>query len=145
MKHFRLSFLVVAMAALCSGLVMGCSDSDKDNLPANPVIDNPSGRSAQMWYFGYKDYDRTFRIRWPTYFTTARGVGPGSYTLVNGERAEFRSYDTDRGAQRASYTIAGPENRFTGEVLCVLYSADGQALGWFRTVHGAADNQGSLP
>jgi hypothetical protein len=114
-------------------------------LPTNPTIPaNPSGSSAQLWYFGYKSYDNTFRIRWPTYFATALGVGKGSYTMVAGQKAGFRSYDTDNGAKRPSYTIDGPKSRFSGTVTCILYSSHGQALAWFKA-NSQATTQGRLP
>lgn len=113
-------------------------------LPTNPSIPN-SGSSREQWYFGYKSYDGTFRIRWPTYFATTYGVGPGSYNTVNGQRATFRSFDVDNGARRPSYTIPGPSSRFRGEVTCILYSSSGTALGWFRTNYGGSRTSGSLP
>ncbi len=166
-------FLMVVYAGLMIGLMYastGCSlDDSSDNsgesasaagegaessalstpaytdLPNNPSIPaNPSGTSRQLWYFGYKSYDNTFRIRWPTHFATSMGVGPGSYTMVDGQRASFRSFDTDYGAKRPSYTIRGPKNRFRGDVLCILYSEDGRALGWF-VANADVTSQGRLP
>lgn len=119
--------------------------SSTNALPTNPTIPaNPSGTSAQLWYFGYKSYDNTFRIRWPTHFATALGVGSGSYTTVNGQTARFRSFDTDNGAKRPSYTISGPKSRFSGTVTCILYSSRGQALAWFKA-NSQATTQGRLP
>jgi hypothetical protein len=145
----------VALAALAAMLLAGCDTMTSDDnsggatsggapspgdLPDNPPV---SGR-GQSWYFGYKSYDNTFRIRWPTYFATALGVGPGSYTLVEGQQADFRGYDTDNGSKRPSYTIRGPSSRFSGVVTCVLYSAGGEALGWFQA-NAEATTQGTLP
>ncbi len=121
------------------------TDPSLETLPSNPSVPpTPEGSSAELWYFGYKDYDNTFRIRWPTYFAVSLGVGEGSYTLVNGERARFRSFDTDHGAKRPSYTMPGPSGRLNGTVTCVLYSHSGVALAWFRTTAGAT-TQGRLP
>jgi hypothetical protein len=114
--------------------------SDPVALPDNPQV---SGR-GQQWYFGYKSYDNTFRIRWPTYFATSLGVGSGSYTLVDGQVAGFRGYDTDNNSKRPSYTTPGPKSRFSGVVTCVLYSSSGQALGWFKADAGGT-SQGNLP
>ena len=115
------------------------------DLPTNPSVpSNPSGTSRQLWYFGYKDYDRTFRVRWPTYFSTTMGIGSGSYTMIDGQRAKFRSYDTDHGAKRPSYTISGPKSRFSGDVICILYTSSGTPVAWFRTDAGAT-RQGRLP
>lgn len=116
------------------------------DLPVNPPVPgNPSGTRMQLWYFAYKSYDNTFRIRWPTYFYTEYGVGPGSYTLVDGQRAEFRNHWTDDGVStRPSYTIRGPQSRFSGEVLCILYDRRGNALAWFTT-RAPGTTQGRLP
>ncbi len=116
------------------------------DLPSNPAVPRSTGASRdQEWYFAYKSYDNTFRIRWPTYFYTVHRVGEGSYTLVNGQRARFRSYWRDGGptAIRPSYTIPGPQSRFSGQVLCVLYSASGEPLAWFVTPAGGG--RGHLP
>jgi len=115
------------------------------SLPTNPALPpNTAGTNDQRWYFGWKDHDGTFRMRWPTYFWTKHAVGAGSYVLVNELRAEFRSYDTDGGAKRPSYSLPGPRSRVTGEVLCVLVSKDGERLAWFRT-RSDATTQGDLP
>jgi hypothetical protein len=116
------------------------------NLPNNPSVPaNPSGTSRQLWYFGYKSYDNTYRIRWPTYFATQLNMGPGSYTTVNGERAPFRSYDTDNNSKRPSYTIpAARGTRFSGEVLCILYTQNNEPVAWFKT-SASGVTQGRLP
>jgi hypothetical protein len=116
------------------------------DLPNNPSVPaNPSGTSRQLWYFGYKSYDNTYRIRWPTYFATELNIGPGSYTTVNGERARFRSFDTDNNSNRPSYTIPAQRGtRFRGEVLCILYNKNDQPIAWFRT-SASGRSQGSLP
>jgi hypothetical protein len=113
---------------------------DPGSLPNNPDV---SGR-CQQWYFGYKSYDNSYRIRWSNYFATDLGLGPGSYCTVNGEVATFRSYDTDNGCKRPSYTTRGPSSRFNGEVTCILYTPSGQAVGWFKA-NGDATTQGMLP
>jgi len=148
--------LLSAMMAASVLLMAGCESSDSSSsssdsqtegaLPKNPTLDDQAGDTKQMWSFGYKDYDHTFRLRWPTYFATDLGVGPGSYNTVNGERAEFRGFDYDDGAQRASYTLPGPSYRLcdtSTELTCVLYSADGQALAWFKT-YVPAEGEGML-
>lgn len=149
-------FIISIFLAGLALLPMGCGEDGgsgnpngvipgPEDLPANPAVPaNPSGSSAQLWYFGYKSYDNTFRIRFPTYFATALGVGPGSYTLVNGQNARFRGFDTDHRARRPSYTIPGPKSRFSGIVTCILYSAEAKALGWF-TAPAHSTTQGSLP
>jgi hypothetical protein len=105
-----------------------------ESLPVNPPIpDNPAGTSAQLYYFNFKSYDNTFRIRWPSYFATDLGVGPGSYVMVNDQRAEFRSFDKDSGAQRPSYTMPGPESRLSAPYRCILHAADGRVIAWFET------------
>lgn len=115
------------------------------DLPTNPQIPaSTPGSNDQLWYFSYKTHDNTFRIRWPTYFYTVHRVGPGSYTLVNGLRANFRSYDTDYGAMRPSYSLPGPFSRLPSTVICVLYTSGGQALAWFSTKTSGI-NQGTLP
>lgn len=144
---------MIALAAMAATvLTAGCITSEeyeepstKPDLPGySDLPDNPPGAAGQRWYFGYKSYDNSFRIRWPTYFAAALGVGPGSYTLVDGQLASFRSYDTDGGARRPSYTIPGPSSRFKGTVICILHTADGRAVGWFQANAGAT-SQGTLP
>lgn len=123
---------MVLFGSACEELSSDGGGISNAGLPRNPSV--PASRdnsSAQDWYFHYKSSDNTFRIRWPTYFYTEYDIGPGSYTLVDGEVAEFRSYDTDRGGHRPSYTIPGPRTRFEGEVLCVLVAPSGERLAWF--------------
>lgn len=110
---------------------------DTSNLPPNPQV-------SGSWYFAYKSYDGTYRIRWPTYFATSMGLGPGSYTLVNGQKATFRGYDTDGGKKRPSYTISGPSSRFNGTALCVLVTPADQPVAWF-TCNADVTSSGSLP
>ncbi len=115
------------------------------DLPTNPQIPaSTPGSNDQLWYFSFKTHDNTYRIRWPTYFYTVYRLGSGSYTLCNGLRANFRSYDTDNGAMRPSYSLPGPASRLSGRVICVLYAADGTALAWFAT-NATGINQGTLP
>lgn len=145
--------LMSAMVVGCAlTMLTGCETSDsgesksRGGLPENPTLDVRDGDAKQMWSFGYKRYDSTFRVRWPTYFATDLGIGPGSYNMINNERAEFRSFDYDDGAQRPSYTMPGPSYRLgdtSTELTCVLYSSDGQALAWFKT-HVPADGAGML-
>lgn len=120
------------------------SSGEVGTLPTNPSVPpNPEGTSAELWTFTFKTYDGTFRIRWPSYFANSLGVGEGSYTLVNGENARFRSFDTDHGANRPSYTMPGPASRLSGTVTCVLFSRQGVALAWFQTPAGGGG--GRLP
>lgn len=162
MKKWIMEFVLIAMVCLFVGCTVDETDSSSStgggsssdapanppsytDLPSNPSVPaNPSGTSRQLWYFGYKSYDNTFRIRWPTYFATDLGVGPGSFNLVDGQRAEFRSFDTDNNSKRPSYTIPGPKSRFSGSVICILFSAGGTPLAWFEANAGAT-TQGSLP
>jgi len=139
----------IAGLATLLAVGMGCENADlnagQEGLPDNPAVgESRPGSSSELWYFSYKDSDSTFRIRWPSYFANVLGVGAGSYTTVNGQFAEFRGFDTDEGANRPSYSVPGPSIRFVGEVLCILYAADGQALAWFRTPV-ASPIQGRLP
>ncbi len=114
-------------------------------LPTNPQIpESTPGTYDQHYYFSYKAHDNTFRIRWPTFFYTAYGVGKGSYTVVNGYQATFRSYDTDGGAMRPSYSLPGPSSRLSGRVTCILVAADGTPLGWF-SCSATGINIGRLP
>jgi len=156
--------VVLAAGTLVGCLLMtvGCEPMDDDggdssspaaSPSASSVGENPQigASSGQSWSFGYKEYDQTFRIRWPSYFATDLGVGPGSYCLVNGEVARFRSYDTDEGSKRPSYTLPGPSDRFGAagtELTIVLHSAGGEPLAWFKTRvqgEGAGMISGRLP
>lgn len=146
--------LMSAMVVGCAlTMLTGCESSDsgesksRDGLPENPKLEVREGSSRELWMFAYKDYDNTFRIRWPSHFANSLGVGPGSYNLINGERAEFRSFDTDHGSNRASYSLPGPFRRIGEgvEMTCVLYSAEGVALAWFKTYSTNGSVQGPLP
>lgn len=110
---------------------------DTSDLPTNPKV-------SGSWYFAYKSYDGTYRIRWPTYFATSMGIGPGSYSLVQGQKATFRGYDTDNGQKRPSYTIPGPSSRFNGQVLCVLVASAGKPVAWFKC-NADTTSSGTLP
>lgn len=115
----------------------------QEQLPVNPTIapDPPVGR-GERWDFVRKDYDGTWRIRWPSTLAREHGIGPGSWCTVNGARAEFRSFDTDHGARRPSY-------RMPMTVLvhfparCILYTKEGKAIAWFEAP--AANTSGRLP
>ena len=115
--------------------------------PTNPSIP-PSPSNAprmQQWYFTYKSYDNTFRVRWPTYFYTEHNVGQGSYTMINGNRAVFRNHWVDDGrSTRPSYTLPGPASRLSGRVTCVLHDKNGNALAWFQT-SASGTTSGRLP
>lgn len=113
-----------------------------EGLPVNPPVpDNPTGTRMELWSFAKKTYDNTYRIRWPSYFANYVGVGKGSFCMVNGHRAEFRSYDTDAGAKRPSYTM--PVRELGSPVLCILHDATGP-IAWFSTPDTATRN-GKLP
>ncbi len=120
-------------------------------LPVNPAVpENPEGTSAELFYWGPKAHQKpaNWRIRWPSHFARALGVGPGSWSVVwpaagEARRAEFRSFDTDHGARRPSYTMPlepVPE----APVRVVLHGSDGRALGWFG-VEDLKRRQGRLP
>jgi len=110
-------------------------------LPVNPAIPASSGR-AQEAYFARKNYDKSYRIRFPT--ALQQHGGTGSYVMVNGYRAEFRGWWTDEpGAKRPSYTmpIGGG---IQAPVTCVLHSADGVARAYF--IAGNAERwRGRIP
>lgn len=111
----------------------------------NPDIPPSSGGREQEWYWAWKEYDGTFRIRWPSYFHNEHQVGDGSYTTINGERADFRGIWRDDGvSQRPSYTIPGPRSRFEGIVLVQLYAANDKLLAWFR-IDAGSTQRGYLP
>lgn len=117
--------------------------SAPEGLPVNlPVPDNPSGTRKELWSFAKKTYDSTYRIRWPSYFANFMGIGKGSYTMVNGHKAAFRSFDTDAGAKRPSYTM--PVRDLGSPVLCVLHDSQGAAIAWFQTPDAGTRN-GRLP
>lgn len=113
-------------------------------LPENPPIppDPPTGR-GEMWDFARKNYDQTWRIRFPSALAREHGIGPGSYCIVNGrDRASFRSYDRDHGAMRPSYTMPLAV-RIEFPATVVLYRADGRAVAWFRA--DRPNQSGRLP
>jgi len=105
-------------------------------LPVNPPIPaNPEGSYAQSFEIMHKEYDNSWRVRWPSAF--APFAGPGSYTMLDGTyRAEFRSWDTDHGANRPSYTMPYGAWDGRGEVMAILYDAGGVARGWVRWTAG---------
>ncbi len=115
----------------------------KPELPTNPQTPpDLEGSISEQWSFSRKDYDNTWRVRWPTYFYTAHKVGQGSYCTVNGDRAEFRSYDKDHGAYRPSYTM--PQSIPVAlPATCILYDREGNALAWFIT--DSHNKRGRLP
>ena len=135
----------LAVVLGCEAVVLGCEnewvggDEDGSGLPKNPSIPGYGTSASQRWHFLYKDYDHTWRIRWPTYFADKLGNPKESWCTVNGERAPFRSFDTDNG-ERASYTLPGPRRRLSGPVICILYSSDGKALGWFQAIAPGPDS-----
>ena len=137
-----------------AGIISGCVQVNKlidkateppvieqpaDTLPTNPQTgpDLPGSRSEQ-WSLSRKDYDQTWRIRWPSTFAY---LGAGSYCTANGNRADFRSYDTDHGARRPSYTLP-LSTPLSNPVRCILYAQDGQAVAWFD---GSVNASGRLP
>ena len=112
-------------------------DKDKYDLPTNPVC--PENGMAEMWTFLKKDYDQSWRVRFPTFF--ANSCGHASYCVVGGIRFNFRSYDTDGGARRPSYQY--PQVKLQFPVLCVLHDDSGAAVAWFKA--SGADSSGRLP
>jgi len=124
---------LIGALLLCSlAVVLGCEnewvggDEDGSGLPKNPSIPGYGTSASQRWHFLYKDYDHTWRIRWPTYFADKLGNPKESWCTVNGERA--------------SYTLPGPRRRLSGPVICILYSSDGKALGWFQAIAPGPDS-----
>jgi hypothetical protein len=102
-------------------------------LPPAPVPPNPSAPREHEWYWAWKSYDGTFRVRWPSYYHDVFNLDSRSYTLINGERARFRGIWRDDGvSRRPSYTIPGPRDRFRGPALIELYNNDGKKVGEFR-------------
>ena len=141
------AFALVAVLALtgCATTIRDwardrwCQSEQEQGL-TNPAVPDGPGR-VQEWYWARKDYDGSFRVRWPTYFADV--AGNGSYTMINEHRAEFRGYWTDQPeARRPSYTM--PIRDLPSEVLCVLYSSEDKPLAWFRTATVGA-HRGTLP
>ena len=140
---YRLILLVVLLA--------GCAHIEKARqivdvitdepaapaLPVNPPIPPaPEGSHAQSFEIMRKEYDASWRVRWPSAF--APMVGEGSYTMLDGiYRADFRSWDTDNGSRRPSYTMPYGAWDGRGEVLAILYDKFGVPRGWVR--RGAGD------
>jgi len=116
-----------------------------EGLPANPYCgpDLP-GTISQHWSFLKKDGDKTWRIRWPTYFSGTIDIWTQerTYTTVNGHMAEFRSFDTDNGARRPSYTM--PQSiKVEFPATCILFDEDAKPIAWFKADrHGIS---GRLP
>jgi len=112
-------------------------------LPTNPAIaPDPAEGRGERWDLARKDYDQTWRVRWPSTLAREHGVGPGSWCEVNGARAQFRSFDTDSGAKRPSYTmpLATP---ITFPATAILYKPDGTALAYF--IAPGPNTNGRLP
>lgn len=125
-----------------SGAVIEPPESPSNQLPQNPKTPNDlPGSISEQWSFSKKDYDKSYRIRFPTMF--AKTVGTGSYSMVNGNKATFRSYDTDNGSKRPSYTISS-SIKLTGPITCILYSKESKALAWFSTPD-TGTRSGKLP
>jgi len=112
-------------------------------LPTNPTVpaDKPKSLS-ESWSFRIKAYDNSYRIRWPSYFTDTLGIRAGSWTMVNGRRAEYRGQDLDNESNRPSYQLS-QRPPLEGRIRCILHAADGRAVGWFET--DLADGDGKLP
>lgn len=106
--------------------LFGRDDKPKTQLPMNPVL--PDSGTREQWSFLVKDYDNSFRVRWPTHFATE--CGAKSYCTVDGVVFPFRSYDTDNGAKRPSYQH--DQYPLAASVTCVLFTDYGKAVGWFR-------------
>jgi len=115
----------------------------KPTLPTNPKTPpDIEGSISEQWSFNGKDYDNSWRIRWPSYFYDVHRIGRDSWCTVNGIRAEFRSYDTDHGAFRPSYTM--PQSVVVAlPATCILYSRNGVALAYFVT--DSHNKRGRLP
>lgn len=115
-------------------------------LPVNPATpEDIPGSKSEQWTFTTKDYDQSYRIRWPTTLSNEPyNLGAGSYVMVNGMRAEFRSYDGDGGAKRASYTMALSVVIPGRPITNIVYKADGVALAWFVTPD-TLNRSGRLP
>ena len=111
-------------------------EAPTSTLPDNPSIPPaPPNTNNQSFEIMHKEYDSSWRIRWPSAF--AEFAGPGSYTMLDGlHRAEFRSWDTDNGANRPSYTMPYSAWNGAGEVLAILYDKNEIARGWVRRVAG---------
>ena len=122
---------------------------DKPQPPANETLpENPSTPAdlpnsiSEHWTIGPKAYDSTWRIRWPTTFAKSPfNLGPGSFCTCNGNRAEFRSYDTDNQSKRPSYTMPLSVT-LQAPVTCILYDKTGVAVGWFKS---GTSGKGRLP
>ena len=108
----------------------------KPSLPTNPSTPpDLEGSISEQWSFAKKDYDQTWRVRWPS------SLPVGEYCTVNGVRADFRSFDTDHGARRPSYTM--PQSvAVTYPATCILYDKD-EPVAWF--VANSQNESGRLP
>lgn len=143
--HAILKCLLVGAIAGC--VLAGCEDRDPPPpaLPVNPEIaPDPLVGRGEMWDFSIKTWDQSFRIRWPSTLGRApHGIGPGSWVIVNDlHRAEFRSFDTDHGAMRPSYTMP-LTTPVEYPATAILYAADGTRIAWFRTE--GPNRSGRLP
>lgn len=144
-----MSVMLAGSVLIMSGCESSSSSDSSSDLPTNPQL---ADSAAEKWTFVYKEWDHTFRIRWPTHFYREYGIGPGSYNIIRSDalaedqRAEFRSYDIDSG-RRTSYTAPGPSSRLGPAgtpITVILYLSDGTAVGWFSTtIEGVRG--GSLP
>ena len=132
-------------------LGIGPAPEPEPVMPTNPVCpaDLP-GTISESFSWKKKQYDGTYRITWPTTLAVM-GVGEGSYTFVNGFRAEFRGFDTDGSAiepdvpkvKRPKFSLPLAAG-VTGPVLCVLHSRAGGKVAWFK-LESTADRVGRLP
>lgn len=110
---------------------------DKPEAFENPTIPpNTPGTLDQMFSLKRKDYDRTYRITWPTYFAGMLGFQESSYCTINGELATWRGWDHDNGASRPKYTIDQREVALRGPETCKLYNSDGRQLAEVQAVVG---------
>ena len=148
---------IMIVAAACAVLAVGCAhlpDLPKwpnpeqpdapvsDTLPNNPSTPVTSDR-VQEWYWARKDYDGTWRARFPT--ALAAQVDSSSYCMVDGtHRMVFRSWWRDQpGANRPSYTIQQAGLDLGSEVLVTLHKSDGTIVAWFRAARSGG--RGRLP
>lgn len=104
--------------------------------------ESPAGTRNEEFYFNWKDADNLFKVSWPAYLERKYKVGRGWTVKVNGVDGWFRSRDSLTG--KPAFNCEGPKDRFSGEVICVLYKPDATEFAWFK-IPSATRTLGRLP
>jgi hypothetical protein len=109
-------------------------DEPDSDLPQNPKTGTNLPNSISEYFTAKKkDYDKSYRISWPSYFSNHMGVGGGSYCTANGLKLRYRNQDKDHGANRPKYQIPQEAIDLNKEILYILYDNSGQTVGWIKT------------